>query len=100
VRSRVHAAVSVCSDELLSDGSKGYNIDEGSYDPTWECFHIDHESLDGGNQLSMPQEDDEPPPHIREAGEPGVNPVLKVNRMRTMYVPQIHIHIDYIKDSS
>jgi hypothetical protein len=30
------------------------------------------------------------------------HPVLKVNRMRTMYVPgsKIHVHSDYINDSS
>jgi hypothetical protein len=30
------------------------------------------------------------------------HPVLKVNRMRTMYVPGsvIHVHNDYINDSS
>jgi hypothetical protein len=30
------------------------------------------------------------------------HPVLKVNRMRTMYVPGsvIHVHSDYINDSS
>jgi hypothetical protein len=30
------------------------------------------------------------------------HPVLKVNRMRTMYVPgsEIHVHSDYINDSS
>jgi hypothetical protein len=31
-----------------------------------------------------------------------LHPVLKVNRMRTMYVPgsEIHVHNDYINDSS
>jgi hypothetical protein len=40
-------------------------------------------------------------PHRRE-GAPMSHPVLKVNRMRTMYVPgsEIHVHSDYINDSS
>jgi hypothetical protein len=35
-------------------------------------------------------------------GVPLSHPVLKVNRMRTMYVPgsEIHVHNDYINESS
>jgi hypothetical protein len=58
-------------DELLSDGSDGHNTDEGGYDPTRMCFHVYHEEHDGGNQLSMPRENDVPPPHVGEAREPG-----------------------------
>ena len=63
-RSRVHATVMYACDELLSNGSEGYNIDEGSYDPTRDFFHVDHGSPDEGNQLGMPREDDETPPRI------------------------------------
>lgn len=57
--------------ELLSDGSEGYSTDEGSYDQARECFHADQRSPGEGKQLGMPWEDDEPPPRIREAREPG-----------------------------
>ena len=55
-------------DELLSDSSEGYNTDERSYDPTRECFHIDHGIPDEGDQLGMPREGDQSPPRVREAG--------------------------------
>jgi hypothetical protein len=55
-------------DELLSDSSEGYNTDRGSYDPTWECFHVDHGIPDEGDQLGMPREGDQSPPRVREAG--------------------------------
>lgn len=56
-------------DELLSHGLDDYSTDEGGYNPTCECFHIDHEEHDRGNQLDMPQENDMPPPYIGESRE-------------------------------
>jgi hypothetical protein len=58
-------------DELLSDSSKGYDTDGGSYDPTRECFHIDHGIPDEADQLRLPRDGDQPPLHVRETGEPG-----------------------------
>jgi hypothetical protein len=58
-------------DELLSDRSEGYNTSGESYDPTRECFDIDHEIPDEGNHHSMPREGDQPPLCVWEVVEPG-----------------------------
>jgi hypothetical protein len=61
-------------DELLSDGSDDYITDEEGYDATRECFHIEHEEHDEGDQLGMPRENNAPPPH---AGNQGSNVRLR-----------------------
>jgi hypothetical protein len=64
-------------DELLSDGSDDYITDEEGYDATRECFHIEHEEHDEGDQLGMPRENNAPPPH---AGNQGSNVRLRPPR--------------------
>jgi hypothetical protein len=55
-------------------------------------------------QGQVPQDEEHEGCHneIRERSRSLSHPVLKVNRMRTMYVPvsEIHVHSDYINDSS
>jgi hypothetical protein len=60
----------VC-DEMLSKSSEGYSSSGEGYDLTRECLHIDSEIPEEVYHLSMPQEDDWPPPCDREVGEPG-----------------------------
>jgi hypothetical protein len=40
--------LSTC-DYYLSNGSNDYNSDDEGYDPTWECFHAEHEEHGEGN---------------------------------------------------
>lgn len=47
--------LSAC-DHFLSDGSNDYNFDDEGYDPTRECFHVEHEEHGEGNQLCMPKD--------------------------------------------
>jgi hypothetical protein len=57
-------------DELLSDNSDSTrSTTRRGYDPTRECFHVDHEEHNEENQLDMVLEDNVSSPHLREAGE-------------------------------
>jgi hypothetical protein len=53
--------LSAC-DYYLSDSSNDYSSDDGGYDPTRECFHIEHEEHGEGNQLGLPREANTPSP--------------------------------------
>jgi hypothetical protein len=57
--------MSACDHFLSRDSNDGHSLDDESYDPTRECFHVDQEDHDGNNHLGMPRNNDAPAPASR-----------------------------------
>jgi hypothetical protein len=57
--------MSACDYCLSGCSDDGRSLDDGGYDPSRECFHIDQGDHDEDNHLSMPEDDEAPVPASR-----------------------------------
>jgi hypothetical protein len=57
--------MSACDYYLSGCSDDGHSLDDEGYDPSHECFHIDHGDHDEDDRLDMPENDDAPTPTSR-----------------------------------
>jgi hypothetical protein len=81
-----------CDHCLSGDSDDGHSLDNEGYDPTRECFHINHEDHDEDNHLGMPRNNDAPAPashveiprELAEAWAPAGGQGTQLKQLREM----------------